>query len=125
MASDTTEPAPAIFLDGRSNRKRSVALRLAAGLEIAEQGAVVEVWPYVDIRRADGPPALLRLGCVSALPLARVEIEDAAAQAAVAAACPSLDVGRSGPAQTRRIVLWSAAALCSIIVLAIYGIPFA
>jgi Zn-dependent protease with chaperone function len=125
MASEAPQPVPALYLDGRSNRKRSVALRLAAGLEIIEQGVVVEAWPYGDIRRADGPPALLRLSCVSALPLSRVEIEDAAAQAAVAAACPSLDVGRSGPAQTRRIVLWSAAALCSILVLAIYGIPFA
>jgi len=31
-----------IFLDGRSNRKRSVTLRFANGVDIAEQDAVIE-----------------------------------------------------------------------------------
>ena len=112
-----------VFLDGRSSRKRAVTLRLApAGLDIIEQGAVVEVWPYGDIRRADGPPDILRLSCVASLPLARLEIEDAATQAAVIAACPKLNLGRGG-GQTGRIVFWSVAAVCSIVALAVFGIP--
>jgi Zn-dependent protease with chaperone function len=114
----------AVYFDGRSNRKRRVTLRVAAGLEIVEDGALVETWPLTDVRRADGRPSMLRLLSTSALPLARLEIEDAAAQAAVVAACPSLDVGRPGSAQTGRIVFWSLAAVCSILVLAFYGIPF-
>jgi len=43
-----------IFLDGRSNRKRSVTLRFANGLDIAEQDAVIESWPFDQIR----PPAI-------------------------------------------------------------------
>jgi len=38
---------------------------------------------------------------------------------------PALDVGRAGPAQTWRIVFWSLAAVCSIFVVALYGIPYA
>ena len=77
-----------------------------------------------DIRRADGAHALLRLGCVSALPLARLEIDDAATAQALIPHCASLDVGRGG-SQTWRIVFWSAAAVCSIVAVVLYGIPFA
>src|SRR5262245_24260690 len=125
MDTDAVHAGSAVYLDGRSNRKRSVALQLTAGLDIIENGSVVEAWPYADLRRVDGPPNLLRLRCVSALPLARLEIGDAATQAAVISASGSLDVDRHGPAQTWRIVLWSAAAVCSILLLSLYGIPFA
>jgi Zn-dependent protease with chaperone function len=123
MAQDAGHSA--VFLDGRSNRKRAVALRLGGGLDIVEGDAAVESWPYDAIRRADGPPQLLRLSCVSALPLARLEIADAATQGLVAAYCKSLDVGRAAAGQTWRIVFWSLAAVCSILLLAFFGIPFA
>ena len=55
MTLDTVQHDMAVYFDGRSNRKHRVALRLAAGLEIVEEGSVVEVWPYGDVRRADGP----------------------------------------------------------------------
>ena len=58
----TTAGAPplfgeAIYFDGRSNRKRKVALRLAAALELIEQDSVVEVWPYDEVRRVHGRTA--------------------------------------------------------------------
>jgi Zn-dependent protease with chaperone function len=121
MAPDAAHSA--IFLDGRSNRKRGVTLRLAGGLDIVEDDKIVESWPYDAIRRADGPPHLLRLSCDAALPLARLEIADAATQGMVAAYCKSLDAG--GPTQTRRIVFWSLAAVCSILALTYFGIPYA
>jgi Zn-dependent protease with chaperone function len=123
MAPDAAHSA--VFLDGRSNRKRGVMLRLGGGLDIVEGDAVVESWPYDAIRRADGPPRMLRLSCVSALPLARLEIADAATQGMVAAYCKSLDTGRAAAGQTWRIVFWSLAAVCSILALAFFGIPFA
>jgi len=123
MPTDTTWPA--IYLDGRSNRKRSVALRFTDGLDILEGEATVERWPYDRIRRADGPPQLLRLSCESALPLARLEIADAATQGVVAAYCRSLSAGHAAATQTWRIVFWSLAAVASIIGLAWFGIPLA
>jgi Zn-dependent protease with chaperone function len=114
----------AFFFDGRSNRKRSVTLRLGDGLEIVERNAVVGVWPYDDLRRVDGPSNTLRLSSLSALPLARLETGDAALHAAIIAHCASLDAGHVGR-HTGRIVFWSLAALCSIVVLSYYGIPAA
>jgi predicted Zn-dependent protease len=76
------------------------------------------------IRRADGPAGRLRLACKSAPPLARIEIDDAATMQAVISRCAALDVDRGGPRQTLRIVSWSAAAIASIIAIAVYGIPF-
>jgi Zn-dependent protease with chaperone function len=125
MTPETMRHGDAVYFDGRSNRKRRVALRFVAGLDIVEDGVVVGTWPYDGIRRADGPPALLRLNCVAGLPLARLEINDDAIKAVIAAHCGALDVGRAGPAQTWRIVFWSLAAVCSIFVVALYGIPYA
>src|SRR5258708_32670574 len=124
MTPETVQHGDAVYFDGRSNGKRRVALQFAAGLDMVEDGIVVGTWPYDGIRRADGPPALFRLNCVAALPLARLEISDDAIKAVIAAHCGALDVGRAGPAQTWRIVLWSLAAVCSIVVVALYGIPF-
>jgi Zn-dependent protease with chaperone function len=125
MTLETVQHDDAVYFDGRSNRKHRVTLQFAAGLDIVEDGMVVGTWPYDGIRRADGPQTLLRLKCVAALPLARLEIMDEATKALVASHCGALDVGRAGPGQTWRIVLWSLAAVCSILVVALYGIPFA
>ncbi|MGH6770164.1 MAG: M48 family metallopeptidase [Xanthobacteraceae bacterium] len=113
------------YFDGTSSHKHRVTLRIGAGLDIVEDGNVIANWPFDTIRRADGPQRMLRLRSVSALPLARLEIEDEATIATLLQLCPSLDAERGGPGQTRRIVLWSIAAVCSILVVAIYGIPYA
>ena len=123
MALDTEHSA--VFLDGRSNRKRNVTLRFAGGLDITEQDTVIDCWPYDQVRRADSPPQPLRLRCATALPLARLEVADAATQGAIAAYCRSLDAGGASAGQTWRIVFWSLAAVCSILLLAFFGIPFA
>jgi hypothetical protein len=125
MTLETGQNHRAIFFDGASNRKHKVALSFATGLDIVEDGAVIATWPYDAIRRMDGPPALLRLGCTLAPPLARLEVADPATAEAVSRHSPSLDVGRGGPAQTGRIVFWSVAAVCSLLLVIIYGVPFA
>ena len=81
--------------------------------------------PIDQIRRADGPPQTLRLSCEAALPLARLEVSDAATQEAIAAHCKSLYAGHAAATQTWRIVFWSLAAVGSIIGLAWFGIPYA
>jgi Zn-dependent protease with chaperone function len=112
----------AIYFNGRSNRKRVVTLSpVTAGVEIVEDGALVDVWPYAGVRRADGPRELLRLRSVTALPLARLEIADAAMQAAIAARCPLLDAGEKK--QTWRIVSWSLGAVTSIVLLGVFVVP--
>ena len=117
--------ASAVYFDGKSNRKRAVTLRFGAGVEIVEQDQIADIWPYGEVRRADGPPNVLRLSCVAALPLARLEIADQATQAAVVSHCAVLDVMVRSRVGTGRIVFWSLAAVCSIVGLAVFGIPYA
>ncbi len=116
-----SEEATAVFYDGTSNRKRRVVLQFNAALDIVEDGSVIASWPYADIRQVDSTRAM-RLSSLSAPALARLEIEDKAAAEHVAALCPSLDAARGGK-QTGRIVAWSLAAACSIILVTVFGIP--
>jgi len=75
----SAQPAkPTIFFDGVSSRRRQVTLALGDALEIVEEGGSPVRWAYADIRRADSPPGILRLASMSAPPLARLEIRDAA-----------------------------------------------
>lgn len=113
--------AGAVFYDGTSNRKRRVTLQFNAALDIVEDGLVIASWPYADIRQVDSTRAM-RLSAVSAPTLARLEIEDKTAAERIAALCPALDAARGGK-QTGRIVAWSLAAACSIILVTVFGIP--
>ncbi|MGH6684278.1 MAG: M48 family metallopeptidase [Pseudolabrys sp.] len=122
MTPDAAQNGNAVYFDGRSNRKHYVALRFAAGVEIVEQGAVLAVWPYGDVRRADGPAGALRISCMTAPPLARLQVEDIALKEEIVARCTSLDAGRGSP-QTGRIVFWSLAAVSSIVMLVLFVIP--
>jgi predicted Zn-dependent protease len=123
MTMQDVQGGAAVYFDGTSSRKHQVTLRLGSSLEVVEEGAVVATWPFDTIRRVDGAVSRLRLSSTAAPPLARLEIDDPGMMQAVTARCPALDVGRGGPRQTARIVFWSAAAVCSILAIVVYGIP--
>lgn len=127
MIGEAGEPArtAGIFYDGRTSRKRRVALRVGTRLEVLEDGTVLAGWSYDAIRRADGSDGagVLRLRSEEAPALARLEVHDEAAARALLALCRSLDKGEAR--QTGRIVAWSLAAACSIVLMAVYGIPYA
>ena len=57
---------PAIYFDGISNQRRAVTLQFADRLEIHDREIVLAAWAYADIRRADSPSGMLRLGCLTA-----------------------------------------------------------
>jgi Zn-dependent protease with chaperone function len=114
------------FFDGQSNRKHLVTLALGEQCEIVENGASIAQWPYDKIRRVDAPSSVLRLSCLATSPLARLEIPVGARAMELAGRCQHLHAdtpGRKG--STVRIVGWSLAALVSILLVVIYGVPFA
>src|SRR5580692_2369375 len=127
---ETVSAAPqpegaSIFYDGTSSRRHQVQLALKDGLEISENGATLASWPFADIRRADGVAGILRLSCVTAPSLARLEVRDAALGAVLMSRCPHLNdnaVGRRGVAT---IVGWSVAATVSIVAVIWFGLPLA
>jgi Zn-dependent protease with chaperone function len=125
VASLPKSEARATFFDGTTSHKHDVTLAFGPALEIIADGEILGRWPYDEIRRADGAPGKLRLSAVGALPLARLEIVDGATCAEILARCSRLGVRNGGRRQTWRIIVWSAAAVCSIVLMAMYGIPYA
>ena len=98
----------AIYFDGTSSRRRAVTLRFrrpARNQRTDEQP--LAAWAYADIRRADSPSGMLRLSCLTAPALARLEIRDAALATELVSRCARLDEntpGRRGVAADRRLV---------------------
>ena len=115
----------AIFFNGESSRRRSVTVTFGYALELRESLNSTVRWQYDDIRRADSPAGILRLSCLSAPALARLEIRDPALAAEVIARCPRLDENRPGRGGAATIVGWSLAAAASIIAMVWFGVPLA
>jgi Zn-dependent protease with chaperone function len=125
------EPQPSppggtvVYFDGLTNRRRLVTLAFGDKLELQEPPAATTRWSYDDIRRADGPAGMLRLSCLSAPALARLEIRDAAQAAELAARCTRLDDNVPGRHGVWAIISWSLAAAASIVAVVVYGVPLA
>lgn len=116
---------PAIYFDGTSNQRRMVTLRFADRLEISDGESTLASWAYADIRRADSPSGKLRVSCMTAPALARLEIRDAAVAAALVARCDRLDDNHPGRRGVAVIVGWSLAAVVSIVAVVLFGVPLA
>ena len=117
--------ATAVYFDGKSSRRRLVALAFEDPLELREPPDEPVEWSYADIRRADSPPGILRLTSLAAPALARLEIRDAALAAELVARCAHLDDNVPGRHGVGAIVGWSLAAAVSIVVVILFGVPLA
>jgi Zn-dependent protease with chaperone function len=115
----------AVYFDGMSSRRRNVTLAFERAFEIREDGAAPVSWAYDDIRQVDSPAGMLRVSCLSAPPLARVEIRDEALAAELASRCTRLGENRIGTRAIAKIVGLSVAASVSIVMLVLFALPFA
>src|ERR1700730_4800265 len=115
----------AIYFDGTSSRRRLVTLAFNDGLELHEDGHTLAAWSFADIRRADSPSGTLRVTCLTAPALARLEIRDAAMADALAARSSHLDDNVPGRHGVAAIVGWSVAAAVSIVAVVLFGVPLA
>jgi Zn-dependent protease with chaperone function len=123
LPAEASAPWPGVYFDGVTNRKHAVTFRFDSDhLDIVTNDSGVTAWRYDDVRMVDGGPGMLRLKCVSGLPLARLNVSDAATQAEIRARTKSLEIDRGSP-QTGRIVGWSLAAVCSIVLIVLFGVP--
>jgi Zn-dependent protease with chaperone function len=125
MQAPPAPSGPAVYFDGATNRRRLVTLAFKDQLELHEPPETTTRWSYDDIRRADGPAGILRLSCLSAPALARLEIRDAAQSAELAARCPRLDENIPGRHGVGAIIGWSLAAAVSIVAVVVFGVPLA
>jgi Zn-dependent protease with chaperone function len=115
----------AVYFDGLSSRRRAVSLAFGDALEINEDGQTAVAWPYGDIRRADSPAGSLRLSCLAAPALARLEIRDAVVAAELSSRCTRLDQDVPGRRGVGAIVGWSLAAAASIVAVVLFGVQLA
>jgi Zn-dependent protease with chaperone function len=115
---------PAVYFDGLSNRRQSVTIAFVNQLTIRSDDNFVS-WPYADIRRVDSPAGILRVSCLSAAPLARLEIREPALATELVARCAQIDEHRLDHGAVVRIVGWSLAAAASIIALVLFAVPLA
>jgi Zn-dependent protease with chaperone function len=121
-------PGPAssaFYFDGASSRRRPVTLTFRDRLELHQPWETAIVWSYADIRRADSPSGTLRLSCLTAPGLARLEIRDGAVAAELISRCTRLDENFPGRHGIARIVGWSLAAAISIVAVVLFGVPLA
>ena len=128
LHTDATLPLPGgtiVYFDGTSSRRRLVTIGFGDLLEISEDGQMLATWAYADVRRADGPLGLLRLSCLTAPALARLEVRDAAVAAELVSRCGRLDEDRPGRHGVAAIIGWSLAATISIIAVVLFGVPLA
>ena len=115
----------AIYFDGASSRRRLVTLEFNDRLEIREYEHTLAAWSYADVRLADSPSGTLRVTCLTAPELARLEIRDTAVAAELTSRCTLLDENIPGRHGIARIVGWSLAATASIVAVVLFGVPLA
>ena len=114
-----------VYFDGKSSRRRLVTLTFSDRLELNEPSEVAIFWPYADIRRADGPAGTLRLTCLIAPALARLEIRDPALATELVSRCTRLDENAFGRGGVATVIGWSLAAAVSIVAVVLFGVPLA
>jgi predicted Zn-dependent protease len=117
---------PAIFFDGKSSTRHAVTVELdpSALLVRSASGALLARWPYDELEQSSAHEGVFRIGHLSGDTLERVDIRDP--ELAHAVDVLSIPVDRTGLRQRRnrrKVVLWSVAAVASLLAVAIYGIP--
>jgi Zn-dependent protease with chaperone function len=112
-----------VFYDGESARRRIVSLNItASALDIHEASEWIASWPVAEIRQKDAPDGILRVTLKDGPSLARLEVADAVDQNAIHLHCRHLDASDRRE-RTGRILFWSAAAACSILLCVFFLLP--
>jgi Zn-dependent protease with chaperone function len=114
-----------IYFDGQSSVRREVTVTLAMDvLEIASaEGEVLARWPYADLEALSSPDGLLRVAPQGGT-LARLEVRNPELAAAIDERAGGIDrTGGADRRARRKVVLWSLAAVVSMLLVAVFGVP--
>lgn len=118
--------SPGRYFDGQRPVPRSVTVRrLAAGLDIRpEDDGPAIIWPLGEIRlERHGAEAHLHRVLADRDTGERLTLPLAAFELMMGSALAALPRGRAGEASNRRILVWSAAAIASLVFLLLVGLP--
>jgi Zn-dependent protease with chaperone function len=126
-AAETAPPSGrAIYFDGTCSARNDVVVEAGtAGLRIfSSDRRLLDEWLYAELRRQAAPDGVLRLGRHGETLLARLEVRDAALASAIEDRAVTLDRGGAAERRLRRkVVILSLAAVVSLILTAIIGVP--
>jgi Zn-dependent protease with chaperone function len=118
--------ASAHFFDGKTSARHAVTVELdPAGLVVrASDGHLRARWPYEQLEHLSSHDGVFRLGLVGSGDLARLEIRDPAFAATIDELSTMVDrTGRAERRGRRKVVLWSIAAVVSLVLVGIFGVP--
>jgi Zn-dependent protease with chaperone function len=116
-----------IFFDGRTNARQPVAVALGPdAVEISTPAAgLLASWRFAEIVASARREGILRIGQAHSKVPARLEIHDVAFASELMGRARASD--RSGLTDRRtrtKVVLWSIAAVASLVGCAIWGVPY-
>ncbi|MFL5048594.1 MAG: M48 family metalloprotease, partial [Xanthobacteraceae bacterium] len=117
---------PGIFYDGTTSTRHQVSVELdrLGVLVRAAEGHLLARWRYGELEHLSAPDGMLRLGRLGSAVLARLEIRDLRLAAAIDELAASVD--RTGATERRgrtKVVVWSIAAVLSLVLVGIFGVP--
>src|SRR3954471_14480626 len=116
-----------IFFDGLTSARRPVLVELASdGVVVrdAEDRDMLARWPYDQLDHLAAPEGVLRIGRAGAKTTARLEVRDAALAHAIDEASVPVDRTKvPGHGGRLKVIGWSIAAMVSLVLGAVYGVP--
>jgi Zn-dependent protease with chaperone function len=123
---DAMRSGPGVFYDGTTSARHSVSVELErdALLVRAAEGYLLARWPYGELEHLSAHEGMLRLGRAGSPVLARLEVHDPALAAAIDERAATVD--RTGASERRgraKVVFWSIAAVVSLVLVGIFGVP--
>jgi Zn-dependent protease with chaperone function len=118
---------PGVFFDGIAGARHAVTVELDNAMVVVRgsvDGDILARWPHDELEPMSAPAGMLRLGRHGSPVAARLEIRDAAFAVMVRAVATGVD-RRAGENRRGRVkvVAWSIAAVVSLLVLGIFGVP--
>lgn len=122
-----TAAGTGIFFDGVTSARRPVLVELASdGLVVrdVEQRDMLVRWPYDELDQLGAPEGVLRIGRLGVKSTARLEVRDPALATLIDDA--SVPVDRSGKSERRgrlKVIGWSLAAVVSLVLGGVFGVP--
>lgn len=112
------------YFDGRGEKPRAVSLNFGASLEIVEDGVLLDLWPFAEIRGAKAASGALRLQALSAPSYARLEIHDAGIQQRIYDNCRLLAGEPAARTTTTRQAYAGLLAAAALMIAGIWlGVP--
>lgn len=117
---------PAFYFDGKSTQRHAVTLELTATalLVSAADGTTLARWPYNELEQSSSSEGVLRIARLRSHDLARIEVRDPVLAKAIDDLSIPLDrSGLTARRSRRKVVVLAMAAVASLMLVGIYGIP--